>query len=211
MLRSVTRSPDGSPPTDAASKLAASGDDDGVRVGAHERRLRLLLGHLAGRAVRARFEIDDLLQEVYVRAFAQPDAIPKRDASDPEDAALGRWLTRLARNAVIDAARAIRAAKRDGTEIALVRSDSSRSGLRASALAARTGGPPTRLGTAEELARIQGAFDGLTAEHRRVIGLRQFEGLSAREAAARMGRSETAVHSLYRRALAAWEEAMETR
>jgi len=38
-----------------------------------------------------------------------------------------------------------------------------------------------------------------------VIGLRQFEGLSAAAAGRRMGRSEAAVHSLYRRALLAWE------
>ena len=41
-----------------------------------------------------------------------------------------------------------------------------------------------------------------------MIGLRQFEGLSARATAQRMGRSETAVHSLYRRALAALEQAL---
>ncbi len=51
------------------------------------------------------------------------------------------------------------------------------------------------------------AFGTLTPEHRRVLGLRRFEGLSAAETAARMGRSETAVHSLFRRALVAWEEA----
>jgi len=38
--------------------------------------------------------------------------------------------------------------------------------------------------------------------------LRRFEGHSAAEAAARMGRTETAVHSLFRRALAAWAEAV---
>ena len=48
----------------------------------------------------------------------------------------------------------------------------------------------------------------LSAEHRRVLGLRQFEGLSAEQAARRMGRSATAVHSLYRRALLAWEQAL---
>ena len=53
------------------------------------------------------------------------------------------------------------------------------------------------------------AFLRLLPEHRRVLGLRQFEGLDARSTAQRMGRSETAVHSLYRRALAAWAEQRE--
>ena len=55
-------------------------------------------------------------------------------------------------------------------------------------------------------ARLMRAFEQLTPEHRRVLGFRQFQGLSARETAVRMGRSETAVHSLYRRALQAWAE-----
>jgi DNA-directed RNA polymerase specialized sigma24 family protein len=57
--------------------------------------------------------------------------------------------------------------------------------------------------TSQELLR---AFLRLTPEHRRVIGLRQLEGLPAAQAARRLGRSETAVHSLFRRALQAWSE-----
>jgi DNA-directed RNA polymerase specialized sigma24 family protein len=59
----------------------------------------------------------------------------------------------------------------------------------------------------EETARLVAAYERLAPDHRRVLGLRRFEGLDAREAGRRMGRSEAAVHSLYRRALLAWEEA----
>ena len=58
-----------------------------------------------------------------------------------------------------------------------------------------------------KLTPLERAFLELDPEHRRVIGARQFEGLSAAETARRMARSETAVHSLYRRALLAWEDA----
>ena len=71
-------------------------------------------------------------------------------------------------------------------------------------------GPPgagpawTRLEIDEVARELRARFDALPPEHRRVIGLRQFEGLSARDTARRMGRTEAAVHSLYRRALLAW-------
>jgi DNA-directed RNA polymerase specialized sigma24 family protein len=57
----------------------------GVRLDAQARRVTLLLHHLAGCAVRARVEVDDLLQEVWLRALqaelppwdpARPDVVP---------------------------------------------------------------------------------------------------------------------------------------
>ena len=165
----------------------------GERLASHEQRLRLLLAHLAGRAVRARIEPDDLVQEVFLRAVSTS----------------GGFLSRLARNTVVDAARSIRAAKRSGREVALARSDWSRAGPRASQILAETAGPATRAAAAETTGALVRRFRELSPEHRRVIGLRQFEGHSARETARRMGRSEAAVHSLYRRALAAWHDGLE--
>ncbi|MEW6074369.1 MAG: RNA polymerase sigma factor [Planctomycetota bacterium] len=180
---------------------------DGARLAAQERFLRLALAHLAGGAVRRRIEVDDLVQEVFLRALAAPGGLPPAEAGE---GALRRFLLHLARHAVIDAVRAIRAAKRDGREERLALSAESR-GARASQIAAAGMGPATGAAAAEECARIHAAFDRLSPEHRRVLGLRQVEGLSARDAARRMGKSETAVHSLYRRALAAWEEALGAR
>jgi len=175
----------------------------GDRLAAVQGRLRLLLLHLAGPAVRARVEVDDLVQEVYLRAVASREAPPPES---PDEAELFRWLRRLARNTVIDVVRAARAAKRDGRERRLERSSWSRTGLGRSSLADPGPGPRTRIEGREAAERLTRAFEALDPEHRRVLGLRQFEGLSAREAAARMGRSEKAVHSLYRRALERWQE-----
>ena len=177
----------------------------GERLARHERRLRLLLVHLTGPALRARIEIDDLLQEVYLRAL-QAESLPPVDPEDTADTQLGRFLGRIARNTVVDAARAVRAAKRDGRTDRLQHSSWSSAGLRASQILARTWGPATRVGARELEERLEQRFRALSPEHQRVIGLRQFEGLSARDTAQRMGRSETAVHSLYRRALAAWQD-----
>lgn len=178
----------------------------GERLARQERRLRLLLVHLTGPAVRARIEIDDLVQEVYLRALTAA-SLPPLDPGDETDRELWRFLTRLARNSVIDAARAIRAQKRAGRTARLDHGEWSLAGLRASQILAKTWGPATRVSAGEQEARLEERFRALTAEHQRVIGLRQVEGLSAREAARRMGRSEAAIHSLYRRALDAWRGA----
>lgn len=144
-------------------------------------------------------DLDDLVQEVFVRALTA-ESLPAGD-----DAELWHFLIPVARHTVIDAARAMRAAKRDGQPQRLGHSSWSIAGPRASQLLARTWGPSTRVAASELERRLEERFQALSPEHRRVIGLRQFEGLSARETARRMGRGESAVHSLYRRALMAWE------
>ena len=183
----------------------AERSDPGERLARQAGALRLLLGHLAGRAVRARVEVDDLLQETFVRALSDPGGLPP---PAPGEAALRRWLARRARNVVVDVARALRAAKRDGRALRLEHSDWSRVGLAESQVALASAGPATRVVRSEEVARLVAAYERLTPDHRRVLGLRRFEGLDARETGRRMGRSEAAVHSLYRRALMAWEEAV---
>jgi len=178
----------------------ANSSTDGLRLVALEPRLRLLLVHLAGPSIRTRVTVDDLVQEVYLRAL-RSNALPD------DDNELYRYVSTIARHSVVDAVRAIRAKKRSAPEVALVHSDWSLFGVKVSDLAAETLGPATRVQHKEETRRLHEALASLDPDHRRVLGLRQFEGLSARETAARMGRSETAVHSLFRRALIAWDEA----
>ncbi|HEX6884928.1 MAG TPA: ECF-type sigma factor [Planctomycetota bacterium] len=178
--------------------------DAGARLAAEERRLRLVVAHLAGAALRARVELDDLVQEVYLRALKDPRGLPPVTQGP---GALWGLLTRLAREVVIDAARAWRTARRDGRPERLERSDWSRAG--GGHPAAAVPGPRTLAAARDESARMLAAYLALSAEHRRVLGLRQFVGLSAEAAGARMGRSASAVHSLYRRALGAWQAELE--
>jgi len=178
--------------------------DTGDRLAGQTRWLSLLLSHLAGPRVRAQVDIEDLVQEVFLRAIAIPDGLPSHE---PEELGLRRLLQRIARHSVIDVVRAMRARKRDAVVLRLSRSDWSRAGPPASELAASGIGPATHAGLAEQERALMRAFASLSSEHRRVLGLRQFEGLNAADAAQRMGRSKTAVHSLYRRALQAWARA----
>ena len=182
--------------------------DLGTRLMAQSRWLSLLLAHLSGRAVRARVDPDDLVQEVFLRVLSTATVVP---APEPGETALRKLLRRIARNCVVDVLRAARAVKRRGTELRLERSDWSRIGVPESDLAANVAGPATRAATADDHRLLMAAFARLSAEHRRIIGLRQLEGHSAAEVARRTGRSVTAVHSLYRRALLAWAAAAPTR
>lgn len=174
------------------------------RLVAQSRWLHLLLVHLCGPRVRSRLEIDDLVQEVFLRALTAPSGVPPEDGGD---SALRRFLARLARNCVYDILRAMRANKRQGHEVRLARSDWSVSGVNPSEIELEATGPATRAIRDEEHRSLIAAFESLSRAHRRVIGLRQLEGRSAAETAGIMSRSEAAIHSLYRRALKAWGDA----
>lgn len=178
--------------------------DLGERLARHTPRLRLLIAHLAGRALRRNLEVDDLVQEVLLRVVSAPAAVPAHDTTDAHDPELWRALSRVARHTVIDAARALRTRKRAGGAEALRFASTAAHGPRASQFVLDATGPATAALRRETTRDLVSSFERLTAEHRRVLGLRQFEGLGAAECARRMGRSEAAVHSLYRRALAAW-------
>lgn len=211
--------PGGSTSPDLPSRLAA-------RAG----KLRLLVASLAGPSLRARYEIDDFVQETFVRVLGArgafetqrsptlstgtcdaEDVSPSPAPTDAEldDAALDRHLALVARHVVIDAARALRAAKREGDRSAAPLAGSSSGGSSfGGRIAAHSPGPRTRAAGRELSQDLVAAYLRLTPEHRRVLGLRQFQGLTAQECALRMGRSEVAVHSLYRRALEAWGAAL---
>ncbi len=183
--------------------VSSAAFDPASRLGALQARLPLLCRHLAGRALLRRVEVDDLVQETLLRALAREADLPDPARGDAE---LWRYVTTIARHTVIDAARAARRVPQAGGRAAFTRrGEESTAGSGASGVLARTAGAATRAAMTEDAARLRAAFERLSAEHRRVLGLRQFEGLSARETAARMGRGETAVHSLYRRALEAWD------
>ena len=198
-------STDGSPKSSGGGDRRPSSDGGPTlseRLAPLDGRLRLLLAHRMSPALRSRLEPDDLAQEVWLRLLDRPGRVPAVEAGEE---ALWAYVRTVARNTVVDVVRALRAARRDGAVQRLDRSTWSRHPE--AAVHAGGAGPATEAAGAEIGERLVRSFQALSAEHRRVIGLRQFEGLDARAAAARMGRSESAIHSLYRRALAAWDSA----
>ena len=132
-------------------------------------------------------DAEDLTQLVFVKAL---EALPRYEA---RGIPFGGWLFRLARNAVIDHVRT----QRDHVGL---ESASERPGGDA--------GPDEIVAVRQALDEVAAALDDLTDEQREAIALRFFAGLSAREAAAVMGKQEGTVRGLLFRAIAAMRRSL---
>jgi len=127
-------------------------------------------------------DAEDLTQTVFVKAL---EALPRYE---PRGVPFGGWLFRLARNTVID----------------YVRTRHEHSDL--DALIERSTedlGPDEQAVTRQQIEAMGVALEALTDEQRDTIALRFFAGLSAREAAAAMGKQEGTIRGLQFRAIAA--------
>lgn len=127
-------------------------------------------------------DAEDLTQTIFVKAL---EALPRYE---PRGIPFGGWLFRLARNAVIDHQRT----RREHGDL--------------DSLAERTDEaepPEVVVATRQDLEAVGAALATLTPEQREAIELRFFAGLSAREAAAAMGKQEGTVRGLQFRAIGA--------
>jgi RNA polymerase sigma-70 factor (ECF subfamily) len=144
-----------------------------------ERLLMFIRARLGGR-LRARIEPSDVLQDAYAVAL---QSFSKFDYTD--DGAFLRWMCCLIDRRLRDTNDYFSAAKRQVREVPQ---------------SAPTG-PVTALARAENRERLHTALTQLSDEHREVILLRYFLGLSAEEAGERMQRSTGAIRNLLSRAL----------
>src|SRR5512141_651922 len=127
-------------------------------------------------------DAEDLAQLVFVKAL---EALPRYEV---RGVPFGGWLFRLARNIVIDHART----RREHAPLdAIVE------------WAGADDGPDELAVLRQEMDSVAQALRRLTPEQREAIELRFFAGLSAREAAAAMGRQEGTIRGLQFRAIAA--------
>src|SRR4051794_16654540 len=135
-----------------------------------------------GPRLRARVESVDVLQDAYLAAHDAFDQFDYRD-----EGAFTRWLFRIIENRLRDLNDNFLAKKRRA--VALPVPDPAT-------------GPVTAADRGERREALVRALDGLEEDHRRVVLLRYFEGLSAEETGRLMGRSPGAVRKLAARALA---------
>ena len=138
--------------------------------------------------VRRPMDAEDLTQIVFVKAL---EALPRYEA---RGVPFGGWLFRLARNAVIDQART----RRDHTDLEAV-----------AERASEDEGPHDIVAARRDMDAVAKALRALTPEQRETVELRFFAGLSAKEAAAAMGKQEGTVRGLQFRAIAALRRALD--
>ena len=169
--RTPPRSPEAERLVGAAVDQARTGDEDALRL------LYLVFADdLYGcvlAIVRDVHDAEDVTSEVFAR-------LPRALASyRPGPAPFAAWLLRVGRNAALDHLRARRT-----VPIANVRTPDT---------------PAEDIGR-ERLQALRSALEALPADQRQVMLLRLVAGLSPAEVAARMDRSEDAVHALQHRA-----------
>lgn len=144
-------------------------------------RVAALLEARLGEVLRRRVAVDDLLQEVFLRAFSSLERFRWT-----EEEAFFRWLATMVRHVVHEVAR------REKRELLLPSDEEIQErGVSASRALERE----------ERFERLEAAMERLKPEHREVILLARIRRLPIREVAERMGRSPDAIAQLLRRAL----------
>ncbi|TMD58407.1 MAG: RNA polymerase sigma factor [Chloroflexi bacterium] len=172
-----------SPTEDAALAQRARDGDPQAFAALYDRYFELVYRYVYYR-VREVEEAEDVTSEVFFRALR---AMPRYEPRQPFLA----WLYRIARNAVIDRARAAR--PRVSFEDALAHPDAGDHVV----------DPDARILATDRRARLKTALGTLTAEQQEVVILRFVEGLSAEEVGKIMGKRPGTVRGLQFRALQA--------
>lgn len=160
-------------------------------------RLRRLLSLRATWSLRARFDLDDLVQETYLEALKQYDSYSYQGKDS-----FFRWLAAIAIHRTQNLDRTEGAKKRDlKREVRICNSESAANGTGVSDLFHLTPGPRTLATGADEVQKLDTGLARLSEDQREVILQTRFEGLSIAEVAKRIGRTENATALLLSRAL----------
>lgn len=190
-----------------------------LAIGGDERALKALLlridpvlcGWLARRITPPFCHLlhpEEILQEAYVEVFRGIAKFQPRSAD-----AFGRWVATLAANRLRNAIRHLRATKRGG-EFEKVNNFATveESTIAFFNLLASPEKTPSRIMAASEaIDAVEDGLIGLPERHRIAIRVMYLEGKSAKEAAARIGCTERAVHGLCRRGLRLLESYMQAK
>jgi RNA polymerase sigma-70 factor (ECF subfamily) len=170
------------------------GDQEAFSVlfGKHRSRLAVLVHYRMGPELSRSYEVDDILQETFLKAFRDFDQFTYRSPGS-----FMSWLARIADHVLADLARSQGRQKRHAAEMLRFRSESNPAGPEP--VDSKT--PSRVLAQAEGVRRLLDQLNSLPEGYRQAILLIKVEGLSTSEAAERMGKSNEATALLLHRAL----------
>jgi len=161
--------PEGAPDEEIVEEvLAGTPACFDLLVRRHEKRLRRAVRGV----LRDRSEVEDVVQQAFVQAYAGLDRFAGQ-------AAFATWLTRIAVNEALMRARRSRQVERAVIALALWAEEHGRN-------------PEQEAGTREAMARVREALPLLRARHREVLQLAVVHGLTSAEIADRLGVREGA-------------------
>jgi len=165
----------------------------------YRKRLAVWIYYRLSASLRAYVEIDDLLQETFLRAFTQFD-----DFTYQSSGSFMRWISRIAEHLIADTARFHGRAKRHASEVVPLRSPSNPAGVEP--IDPQT---PSRIFSRQQkLADLIARLDALPGNYREVIILAKVEGLTTQEIAERLGKSREGAALLLCRALKSFRETL---
>jgi RNA polymerase sigma-70 factor (ECF subfamily) len=179
--------------TFALLEKAQAGDAEALSqaLERNRRRLTVLVHFKLGPRARQLSDAEDVVQEVYLRAFR---AIGQFTCESP--GSLLRWLSAIADHVIVDRTRYSGREKRAGEEVRF-RSESNPAGPEP----ADTQTPSRLLAQQEAVARLLDRLNALPEDYRRAILMAKIEGLSTAEMAEQLGKPREAVALLVYRAV----------
>lgn len=180
---------------------AKAGDDEALSRAfeKYRRRLAVLVHFKLSPRAREFSEIEDVVQEVYLRAFRDLGRFTYQSPGS-----FLRWLSSIADHVIVDRARYRGRERRAGEEVPF-RSDSNPSGPEP----ADTRTPSRLFAQQEAVERLLSRLEMLPEAYREAILMAKIEGLPTAEMAERLGKSREAAALLVFRAVKRFREILE--
>jgi len=172
----------------------------------HHGRLATEVGGKLPADLQGSVSAEDIVQETFVVAFQRIGSFNPQDHER-----FYSWLAVIARNRLMDAIKAHRADKRGGGRVVAATAPSTGDEevvLLLEMLAAHSRTPSRSAANHEAAQAIQQALDEVSEDYAKALRMRYLEGLPVAEVAARMNRSEGAIHMLCHRGLEALRQVL---
>ncbi len=181
--------------------LAKDGNDSALNqlCNVYGERVHWIVRLRMGRELRSKLESMDLVQDVLVSALRDLGDFTYKDDGD-----FLRWLSKIAENRLRDNVDKLHAGKRDIRKEVRLDNHGQTTGGRFFAVPGPIDAttPSVIMSKKEDLDELAKAMDELKPEYKEIIVLTKIEGLSYKEIAGKLDKSDEAVRKLVSRAMA---------